>query len=139
MKTKITAVTVILLIFLMVQIIVTTPSGMAGGVIQYNVKVKNESPDNDDAFSCTVRLIDGSGNWQSVDLSRGATHNFKVDGPYCPRYLEGSCKPRYVPAFSMIRRCISGKEDSSDCPPACYGTDWFIRLHADRTAHFDKE
>jgi len=87
-----------------------------------------------------VHLYDGLGYYKTEIISPGETKTLTIEGPQCPNRLEGSCKSNYVPGSThMYDRCITGKEEASSCPAACYGTDWFIRLHSDRTIHFDKE
>jgi hypothetical protein len=134
----------VLVAFMIMQAAVPT-LGIAGGVIKYHVKVRNDIPittyDNGwtEKITCTVYLDRFQANSQSATLSPGATHTFTVDGPNCPHGLSGDCKSEYGPSFSMYRRCLTGKEDTWDCTAACWGSDWFIRMHSDRTAHFEKE
>ena len=104
-------------------------TGFAGGVIKYKVSVKNDTPDS----TCMVDLYygDPSANLKhTYTIAPGAEHTFTVDGPQCTRQLAGRCMVTYVDHTTyMYSRCISGdKEESSDCPPACWSSDWAIRL-----------
>ena len=120
---------------------VVPATGVAGGVIKYKVKVKNDVPNH----TCTVTLYSGSvltPGQQTFTLAPGTEHTFTVDGPECTRVLDGTCSYLNVPT-ALYRRCISGsKEDTWDCPPACSNSDWAIREHPGTpygTIHFDKQ
>jgi hypothetical protein len=138
---------VVLAAFMIMQAVVPT-CGVAGGVIKYHVKVKNDIPitfdvngRSDGGTTCTVYLDRYQANSKSATLFSGATYTFTVDGPNCPHGLSGDCTTLGI-TTSIYRRCLTGKEDTWDCTAACWSSDWFIRIHQGTpygSIHFDKE
>jgi hypothetical protein len=116
-------------------------TGFAGGVIKYKVKVKNDVPNH----TCTVDVYCGdvfSTCRKSYTLAPGAEYTFTVEGPQCTRVLDASCEYLNI-STAVYRRCISGsKEDTWQCPAACWSSDWVIREHPGTpygSIHFDKQ
>jgi len=130
---------VVVAAFVMVQA-VAPAIGLAGGVIKYKVKVKNDTPD----ATCRVDLFCGdirSNCKKTCTIAPGADCTLTVDGPQCTRFLAGSCDHRGL-VSDLYRRCISGgAEDTQDCLAACWSSDWVVREHPEtpqQPFHFDK-
>ena len=137
---KLRSVITSLALFVLFHVVAAQPA-TAAGLIKYHIKVTNklEVSYHDRPIACTVNVFDGMGNKHDMRLAEGKTDTITIKGPHCPARLEGTCYSISTMYYAFINtRCIMGFEYGS-CFPACYNTDWVIRLHSDGIIHFDKE
>jgi hypothetical protein len=63
--------------FVFIQVI-APGHALAGGVIKYHVKVKNDMSDPPQVFTCTVNLYDGALNVKTETIAQGETKTLTI-------------------------------------------------------------